>query len=112
MLILIGDTRSHCNLAVLRKRRWGRMCVAKTPDPYQYEPWGFDCRAFKAWQDAGFPVGLTEEDWCILWDAADFEKWLAICRDIRSPPNSKMMFASDSSLSSRKICHTGLRASS
>ena len=86
MLILVGDTRSACNVTVLQEKRWGRMCVEKTPKPYPYEPWGFDCRAFKAWQDAGFPVGLTQDDWCILWDAVDFEKWLETCRAMPMPP--------------------------
>src|SRR5208282_428919 len=86
MLILIGDTRSACNLAVLRERRWGRMCVQNNPAPYPFEPWGFDNRAFKAWQDAGFPGGLTQEDWCILWDSSDFEAWLETCRKVPMPP--------------------------
>ena len=86
MLILIGDTRSHVSVATLQARRWGRMCVANRPDPYPYEPWGFDCRAFKAWQDAGFPVGLAQDNWCILWGAEEFERWLEVCRAISMPP--------------------------
>jgi hypothetical protein len=86
MLILTGDTRSACNLAVLEERRWGRMCVAKTPKPYPYEPWGFDCRAFPAWQQVGCPIGLTQDSWAMLWDADDFEQWLETCRNVAMPP--------------------------
>jgi len=62
------------------------MYVRTGPKPYPYEPWGFDCRAFKAWQDAGFPVGLTQNDWSVLWDSVDFENWLEVCRTVPMPP--------------------------
>lgn len=86
MRILIGDTRSACNVAVLRERCAGRMCVRDTPDPYPFEPWGFDNGAFKAWQDAGFPHGLTSDDWAILYDVEGFERRLEKARDVPMAP--------------------------
>ena len=99
-LVMFGDTRSARNVRLLTDRGWGRMFASQTPTPFPFEKWGFDNGAFKAWQDAGFPGGLTIDDWCILWAAEEFEArvlkaseagsdpYLAVVPDIPGSPHS------------------------
>jgi hypothetical protein len=48
--VLVGETSSRRNVAILQEHGWGRMWVDKTPTPYPFEPWGLDNRAFIAWK--------------------------------------------------------------
>lgn len=48
LLVLLGETRSRRNLAVLQARSWGRIFLYRRPTPYPFEPWAFDNGAFGA----------------------------------------------------------------
>jgi hypothetical protein len=85
-IVMFGDTRSADNIRLLSERGWGRMFCAAPPTPFPFELWGFDNKAFPAWQDAGFPHDLTTDDWCILWDADEFEQRLAVAMDTDCDP--------------------------
>jgi hypothetical protein len=86
MHIIIGDTRGKL-VPTLKQLNWGRMACENNPDPYEHERWGFDCKVFPAWKEIGKPVGLTQDDWAILWDAGDFAQRLAWCREnVNSDP--------------------------
>jgi len=85
-LVMFGDTRSERNIRLLTDRGWGRMFASAPPTPFPFEKWGLDNGAFKAWQDAGFPGGLTIDDWCILWDADEFDRRLREAAAIDSDP--------------------------
>jgi hypothetical protein len=87
MHIVVGDTRSSNIIPRLIGLDWGRMACRNNPVPYQHEKWCFDNEAFKPWLDAGKPIGLTIEDWCILWDRGRFEERLKWCREnVNSDP--------------------------
>jgi hypothetical protein len=85
-IVMFGDTRSHENKALLARRNWGRMFATQALTPFPFEKWGFDNGAFKAWQDAGFPQGLTQDDWAILFDTEEFERRLHEALAIDSEP--------------------------
>lgn len=86
MHIITGDTRGKL-VPTLRRLDWGRMACESNPAPYDYEKWGFDNKAFKVWKEIGFPVGLTQDDWSILWDADEFEGRIKWCQEnINSQP--------------------------
>lgn len=85
-LVMFGDTRSHENKAILAQRGWGRMFATQPPTPFPFEKWGFDNGAFKAWQDAGFPMALTLDDWCILFPVEEFERRLSEAQAVDSDP--------------------------
>lgn len=85
-LIMFGDTRSAYNKSLLQSRKWGRMFATHKPTPFPFEKWGFDNGAFKAWQDAGFPIGLTLEDWAILFPVEEFERRLKEAEAVDSDP--------------------------
>lgn len=85
MHIITGDTRGKL-VPRLQNLDWGRMAVRNNPDPYPFEKYGFDNKAFKVWADIGKPIGLTYDDWLILWDSEDFEKRLEFCRNLPVPP--------------------------
>jgi hypothetical protein len=85
-LVMFGDTRSNFNRILLARRGWGRMFATAPPTPFPFERWGFDNGAYKAWQDAGFPRGLTVEDWCILFPVEEFERRLREAMDVDSDP--------------------------
>lgn len=85
-LVMFGDTRSRANIELLQSRRWGRMFATVTPTPFPFERWGFDNGAYKVWQDAGFPIGLTVEDWAILFPCEEFEDRLRAAMDVDSDP--------------------------
>ena len=50
MIVLVGDTRSHKNVALLKGLGWGRMRVLNMPQPFEGEPWALDNGAFGAWR--------------------------------------------------------------
>jgi hypothetical protein len=85
-LVMFGDTRSARNIRLLTDRGWGRIFASQAPTPFPFEKWGFDNGAFKAWQDAGFPPGLTLDDWAILWDSEGFERRVAEAAECESDP--------------------------
>jgi hypothetical protein len=85
-LVMFGDTRSEYNKAILRERGWGRMFASQRPTPFPFEKWGFDNGAFQAWLDAGYPVNLTVDDWCVLFDVQKFEKRLAKAQNADCDP--------------------------
>lgn len=86
MKILLGDTRGKKSLAFMREHGWGRLFASAKPTPQQFEPWGFDNRAYLTWKEAGFPLGLTLDDWAILYDVDDFERRLAQALQVNSDP--------------------------
>lgn len=86
MHIIVGDTRSSKLLPRLQSLDWGRMAVEANPEPYPFEKFGFDNKAFKPWCDVGKPIGLTQDDWAILWDVDDFESRMRFCRDSQLIP--------------------------
>lgn len=100
MKVLVGDTRDSAYLDILKQKKWGRMCVEFDPDPYMFEPWGFDNKAFSPWLVAGKPIGLSYDDWLILWDSDDFierleraklaccDPYIAVCPDIPASRDS------------------------
>jgi hypothetical protein len=72
-IIMLEDTRGRKNLAFLRSRQWSRIFATQRPTPFPFEKWGFDNGAHKAWRDAGFPIGLSVDDWCALFSFEEFE---------------------------------------
>lgn len=86
MQVIVGETRSRRNIATLQEHGWGRMFVVRPPTPFPFEKWCFDNKAFKTWQDVGFPIGLSMDDWMILWDSEDFERRLKLAEAIDSDP--------------------------
>lgn len=50
MIVLVGDTRSHKNVALLKSLGWGRMRVLNMTRPFEGEPWALDNGAFGAWR--------------------------------------------------------------
>jgi len=50
MIVLVGDTRSHKNVALLKKLGWGRVRVLNMTKPWEGEPWALDNGAFVAWR--------------------------------------------------------------
>ena len=50
MIVLVGDTRSHKNVALLKGLGWGRMRVLNMTKPFEGEPWALDNGAFGAWR--------------------------------------------------------------
>ena len=62
------------------------MFATQKPTPFPFERWGFDNGAYKAWQDAGFPIGLTLDDWCILFPVEEFERRLKEAESVDSDP--------------------------
>jgi hypothetical protein len=50
VIVLVGDTRSHKNVALLKGLGWGRMRVLNMTKPWEGEPWGLDNGAFGAWR--------------------------------------------------------------
>jgi hypothetical protein len=80
--VLVGDTRSKRNLAVLREKRWGRLFASARPTPYPFEPWGFDNGAFVAWRRGeSFPEGtfLKRLDVALRVNS---DPIIAVCPDI------------------------------
>lgn len=75
-LVLVGDTRSRTNVAILQQLKWGRMVVEKSPKPYPCEPWGFDNMAFIAWRSGA------------VWDADSYLRRLDVAQ---SAPNDPCM---------------------
>ncbi len=65
MIVLVGDTRSHKNVALLKGLGWGRMRVLNMTKAWEGEPWALDNGAFGAWR-GGRP-----------FDAAGFRKRVA-----------------------------------
>lgn len=56
MNVLVGETRSRKNVAMIQELGWGRMFVVQRPTPEPFEPWGFDNGAFVAFcQGKNFP---------------------------------------------------------
>jgi hypothetical protein len=51
MIVLVGDTRSHKNVALLKGLGWGRMRVTNMTRPFEGEPWALDNGAFGAWRN-------------------------------------------------------------
>jgi hypothetical protein len=107
MHIILGDTRGKL-VPILRSLDWGRMACRDNPKPYPYEKFGFDNKAFKAWQDAGFPIGSTLDDWLILWDSDEFQErvnhvrehldclpYMAVCPDIPGAGLTSLAFSLD-----------------
>jgi hypothetical protein len=86
MKVLLGDTRSPEFMRKMQELGWGRMCCESAPKPWPYELWGFDNLAYAAWAQAGFPSGLTIDDWLILWDSDDYERRLRIAQEIPLDP--------------------------
>lgn len=97
MHIIVGDTRGGegTMCAKIQELNWGRMACEVHPKPFAFERWGFDNKAFPAWSAVNFPIGLSIDDWCILWDADEFEDrvkhiqdnvtsepYMAVCPDI------------------------------
>jgi hypothetical protein len=57
MKIMVGDTRSRKNIALLKAWGWGRMFATRPATPYEFEPWGFDNGAYVAWtRGESFPA--------------------------------------------------------
>ena len=83
---MFGDTRSRRNLAGLRSRQWSRMFATRRPTPFLFEKWGFDNGSHEAWRDAGFPIGLTVDDWCALFPVEEFEHRLEEAEAVGSDP--------------------------
>lgn len=82
MLVMLGDTRSHRNVRLLKSLRWGRMCVRDTPDPYLGEKYGFDNGAFPA-HLRGMP--FPQSDFQRRLEKAlkvPADPWLAVAPDI------------------------------
>lgn len=80
--ILLGDTRSRSNVAMLQKHRWGRIVVEKNPKPFPFERWGFDNAAFGAFL-RGMP--FPEDAFCRRLDVAmecPIDPYMAVCPDI------------------------------
>lgn len=86
MQVIVGETRSKRNITILREHGWGRMFVVQPPTPFPFEKWCFDNKAFPPWQEAGCPIGLSIEDWDILWDSENFERRLKLAEAVESDP--------------------------
>ena len=50
MIVLVGDTRSHKNVALLKGLGWGRMRVLNMTKVFDGAPWALDNGAFGAWR--------------------------------------------------------------
>lgn len=85
-IVMFEDTRGRKNLALLRSRQWSRIFASQRPTPFPFEKWGFDDGAYKAWQDAGFPIGLTVDEWCALFSLEEFEHRLEEAEAVGSEP--------------------------
>ncbi len=92
MIVLVGETRSRKNVAMIQDLGWGRMFVVCSPTPEPFEPWGFDNGAFVAFrQGKNFP----EYDFLRrLEQAQDVEApYLAVTPDIVAAGCKSLQFS-------------------
>ncbi len=101
--VLVGDTRSKTNLAILKANGWGRMFVQKTPSPFPFEKWGFDNGAFGAYCH-GLP--FPESDFLRrmeLAEKATVDPYLAVAPDIVAGGCTSLQFSTSWLLSHKCI---------